>query len=195
MEPRNKEEIAVILTGKFGKSVSVEDVASWCADYERTIHVLQTDKETKDQVISKAKLTVDRAMEVLQAKEQLLGQKNTEIDRLQDDIEREAACSFWAFVAGAKWWEFTKTGATMWGSDVAQAERAAAAKYPFKGPYIDKLEEAIAITQAQLTAIIGTCLPKDCAACGRGADNPNACDIIKMAKDALARVEEAQKPR
>lgn len=40
-----------------------------------------------------------------------------------DDLRR-------AFVAGAKWWEYEKTGATMWQSDQRRAEAAAEQKYP-----------------------------------------------------------------
>ncbi len=41
----------------------------------------------------------------------------------KDDLRR-------AFVSGAKWWEFVKTGSTMWPSDVHNAEDAAERKYP-----------------------------------------------------------------
>lgn len=34
-----------------------------------------------------------------------------------------------AFVAGAKWWEFAKTGATMWPADVDKAEAEAVRRY------------------------------------------------------------------
>ena len=34
-----------------------------------------------------------------------------------------------AFVQGAKWWEFEKTGATMWPSDQRKAEEAAIERY------------------------------------------------------------------
>lgn len=34
------------------------------------------------------------------------------------------------FVEGAKWWEFTKTGATMWASDVDKAEAEAERRFP-----------------------------------------------------------------
>ena len=40
-----------------------------------------------------------------------------------DDIRR-------AFVAGAKWWEYQKTGATMWHSDIREAEDEADRRYP-----------------------------------------------------------------
>jgi len=40
-----------------------------------------------------------------------------------DDLRR-------AFVAGAKWWEFHSTGATMWRSDCDLAEAAAERRYP-----------------------------------------------------------------
>lgn len=35
-----------------------------------------------------------------------------------------------AFVAGAKWWEFTSQGASMWGSDQARAVEEALRRYP-----------------------------------------------------------------
>lgn len=41
----------------------------------------------------------------------------------EDDIRR-------AFVAGAKWWEFEKEGATMWPSDRNKAEAQAEKRYP-----------------------------------------------------------------
>lgn len=41
----------------------------------------------------------------------------------KDDLRR-------AFVAGAKWWEFKKTGGTMWPSDTDKVEAAAAQRYP-----------------------------------------------------------------
>lgn len=41
----------------------------------------------------------------------------------EDDLRR-------AFVAGAKWWEFEKTGATMWTSDVRKMEGVAELRYP-----------------------------------------------------------------
>jgi len=40
-----------------------------------------------------------------------------------DDIRR-------AFVAGAKWWEYEKEGATMWISDIRLAEKEAKKRYP-----------------------------------------------------------------
>jgi hypothetical protein len=41
----------------------------------------------------------------------------------KDDIRR-------AFVAGVAWWEFTKTGATIWASDRTAAEEEAERRYP-----------------------------------------------------------------
>ena len=41
----------------------------------------------------------------------------------EDDIRR-------AFVAGAKWWEYHSTGATMWQSDRNLAEEEAERRYP-----------------------------------------------------------------
>ncbi len=41
----------------------------------------------------------------------------------EDDLRR-------AFVAGAKWWEFTSTGGTMWASDRNKAEKEAEIRYP-----------------------------------------------------------------
>ena len=41
----------------------------------------------------------------------------------KDDLRR-------AFVAGAKWWEWHKEGATMWNSDVREAEDEAEKRYP-----------------------------------------------------------------
>lgn len=48
----------------------------------------------------------------------------------------------WAFVQGAKWWEWYKTGATMWQADQARAYAAAAEKYaplPVKAPTEDSV--------------------------------------------------------
>jgi len=41
----------------------------------------------------------------------------------KDDLRR-------AFVAGAKWWEYYATEATMWNSDVSLAEDEAEKRYP-----------------------------------------------------------------
>lgn len=41
----------------------------------------------------------------------------------KDDIRR-------VFVAGATWWEFYKTGATMWNSDRSIVEDEAIKRYP-----------------------------------------------------------------
>lgn len=38
-------------------------------------------------------------------------------------------CEQRAFVQGAKWWEFTKEGATMWGADADRAEAEAIRRY------------------------------------------------------------------
>lgn len=43
------------------------------------------------------------------------------------ELEAERAA---AFVAGAKWWEYTKAGATMWGTDVNKAEAEAERRWP-----------------------------------------------------------------
>ena len=48
-----------------------------------------------------------------------------------DDLRR-------AFVAGAKWWEYKKENATMWGSDIILAEEEAENRYP-NGKCIDEL--------------------------------------------------------
>jgi len=39
-----------------------------------------------------------------------------------------------AFVEGATWWEYTKTGATMWPSDRTQAEQEAERRYAAPAP-------------------------------------------------------------
>ena len=49
--------------------------------------------------------------------------KNVEGTWPEDDLRR-------AFVAGAKWWEYESTGATMWNSDVNKAEKEAGFRYP-----------------------------------------------------------------
>ena len=41
----------------------------------------------------------------------------------EDDLRR-------AFVTGAKWWEWKEKGATMWNSDVREAEKEAELRYP-----------------------------------------------------------------
>ena len=46
-----------------------------------------------------------------------------------DDLRR-------AFVMGAKWWEFRKSGATMWPSDQDVAEAEAESRYPNGRPKI-----------------------------------------------------------
>jgi hypothetical protein len=38
-------------------------------------------------------------------------------------------CEQRAFVQGAKWWEFTKSGGTMWASDQRDAEAEAVRRY------------------------------------------------------------------
>jgi hypothetical protein len=192
---RTREEIAALLTTKYGKSMSVDDVADMIAGYEEAAEKHKKEMRESDDAQSLARLTVDRAMGVIKAKENLLFSRNVENARLKDDVERETACAFRAFVSGAKWWEFEKTGGTMWGSDVAKAERAARARYPFKGPYIEKLEEALKTAQDQLTAVIGECLLKECANCDGGKVSPDVCNLLQAAKDALARIRDAQKPR
>ena len=47
---------------------------------------------------------------------------DTSIEFSKDDIRR-------GFVAGAKWWEFVSRGATMWSSDVREAEEEATRRY------------------------------------------------------------------
>ena len=49
--------------------------------------------------------------------------KITDGDWTENDLRR-------AFVAGAKWWELKKTGATMWQSDRLEAEDEAERRYP-----------------------------------------------------------------
>lgn len=48
-------------------------------------------------------------------------------------------CEQRAFVAGAKWWEFASTGATMWQSDQDKAEAEAIKRYgePAAPPFED----------------------------------------------------------
>ena len=53
------------------------------------------------------------------------------IAELEAELARVQGIAFGGFVAGAKWWEYKKTGATMWGSDVDEAEKAASERYPY----------------------------------------------------------------
>lgn len=54
-----------------------------------------------------------------------------DIAKLYWDLREAKAAAFYAFVAGAKWWEFEKTGATMWTSDTHKADAEAQRRYPF----------------------------------------------------------------
>ena len=49
-----------------------------------------------------------------------------------------------AFVTGAKWWEFAKTGGTMWASDVDRAEAEAVRRYGEPPPAPRFTEEEMA---------------------------------------------------
>lgn len=78
-----------------------------------------------------------RQLAAINPKSQWLDECIDEIERLQDIAGR-------AFVEGAKWWEFHKTGATMWQSDQqAAAEEAAKRKMPFREPIESRLETEI----------------------------------------------------
>lgn len=57
--------------------------------------------------------------------------RDARITALEAEVARVQGIAFGGFVAGAKWWEFERTGATMWGADVAKAEKAAADRYPY----------------------------------------------------------------
>ena len=48
-------------------------------------------------------------------------------------VERDEAktAAWYAFVAGAKWWEYHSTKGTMWQSDVIKIEAEASARYPY----------------------------------------------------------------
>jgi DNA polymerase/3'-5' exonuclease PolX len=70
--------------------------------------------------------------------------KSQWLDECIDEIERLQGVAGRAFVEGAKWWEFHKTGATMWQSDQqATAEEAAKRKMPFREPIESRLEAEI----------------------------------------------------
>jgi hypothetical protein len=57
------------------------------------------------------------------ARSALLAAKQVEGTWSPDDIRR-------AFVEGAKWWEYAKTGGTMWQSDIDHTEEVATKRYP-----------------------------------------------------------------
>lgn len=68
------------------------------------------------------------------------------LQRQQADADRVDAFVR-AFVAGAKWWEFEKTGATMWQSD--QDRAAAAARWKLDNPAPQPPEDDAAIDSAR----------------------------------------------
>ena len=83
--------------------------------------------------------------------------------RLRAEAERDEAktAAFYAFVAGSKWWEFAKTGATMWTGDVREAEEAAQERYPY-APHglvreaeirAKQAEERLAAAEAETTRL------------------------------------------
>jgi hypothetical protein len=67
-----------------------------------------------------------------------------EITRLHAEVAQLKNIAGNAFVAGAKWWEFRKTGATMWQSDQQDvAEEASRRGMPFRDPIESRLEAEI----------------------------------------------------
>lgn len=87
--------------------------------------------------------------------------------RLRAEAERDEAkvAAFYAFVAGAKWWEFAKTGGTMWPSDVDRAEEMAKDRYPY-APHglvreakirAEQAEERLAAAEAEVTVLREEC--------------------------------------
>lgn len=75
----------------------------------------------------------DTAQRVHVQREAVLAQRDearAERDEFEARAERLAKQVRGAFVDGAKWWEFKKTGATMWGSDQNDASAEAARLYP-----------------------------------------------------------------
>lgn len=63
-----------------------------------------------------------------------------------EEVKRLAKIAGNAFVEGAKWWEWHKTGFTMWQSDQQlAAEEAINRKMPFRNPIEERLQEALRI--------------------------------------------------
>jgi hypothetical protein len=58
-----------------------------------------------------------------------------------------------AFVKGAKWWEFHKSGGTMWQSDQHLAEEEGAKHYPFKSFRAQYLERELNDVKRQLSTL------------------------------------------
>jgi hypothetical protein len=77
--------------------------------------------------------------------------KSQWLDECIDEIERLQGVAGRAFIEGAKWWEWHKTGATMWQSDQqAAAEEAATRKMPFHEPIESRLEAEIVRLRAAI---------------------------------------------
>lgn len=75
-----------------------------------------------------------------------LSRKQVGIVSEQNKDQEQKATGSWpedslqrAFVEGAKWWEFQKTGATMWQEDQGKAEQAAIDRYGLM-PTVDGFE-------------------------------------------------------
>jgi hypothetical protein len=54
-----------------------------------------------------------------------------------------------AFVSGAKWWEYTRAGATMWQSDIERAEAEATMMFVDTDPW-SALDEAVKALNCEL---------------------------------------------
>lgn len=72
-----------------------------------------------------------------------------QLQQAQGDVREFARLtreqSIRSFVAGAAWWEFEKTNATMWASDKDRAWEAGARKFPFR--YVDHREDVDVVEQ------------------------------------------------
>lgn len=86
-----------------------------------------------------------------------------------------------AFVSGAKWWEFHKTGATMWGADREIAEREAERRYgtpvrPENAVLPEGQPQAFYV-ECDACGVEATVIPDSiCPACGKGRMVPRDID-------------------
>ena len=106
--------------------------------------------------------------------------RDARIAELEAELARVQGIAFGGFVAGAKWWEYKKTGATMWGSDVDEAEKAASERYPYAPhPLVVEAKaqrDAALAENARLEALIVSTVE---AAAGIDADLHAEYDRIK----------------
>jgi hypothetical protein len=80
----------------------------------------------------------------------------------QSRLRQQRALCWFAFMAGAKWWEWHTTGATMWASDQQLAGLEAARRYPYEPLLLTvdlrsenkRLKEELESMRKQLTEIL-----------------------------------------